>query len=256
MDPNNSFKIGKFLDKYVKEIVWDELSDTKGNKGISYNEYVNDWEIKWSKKSYIKKFYDKIPKKNNKIYVTYTMYCGAPMVFPSKYVKLILDELPKFDKIKVLDPTMGWGTRLLSFLKQENLGYYIGIDCNFNLKQYYPLENEKFKLYFTDCLTFDYSMVDYNLVFTSLPYYNTETYNNQIFKNRFKRNWDENFYKPLFNKLWDNLKPNGFLVLNITEDIYNRCFDHKKEFLYKRIDMIGRRRVSGKNLDYFYIWHK
>lgn len=251
----DKYKIGKDLDSKVKTIVLDELHNTKGNKNLSYNEILEKWN-EYKDKQYIKNFITKIPRNRDIKYIVYQMYFGAPQIFPSMYINMIIDEIgDKLSHLNILDPTMGWGTRYLGFKIHPKFEHYIGIDTNLNLKKYYPFDDLQADFYFMNCLEFDYSKIDYNLVFTSLPYYNTEKYNHQITTWKYKKEWNEKFYIPLWKKLYENLKLGGFIVLNIREDIY---LSIKENILlpYKILNMKRKRKVSKNNKDFFYIWYK
>jgi hypothetical protein len=86
-------------------------------------------------------------------------------------------------RIAVLDPTMGWGGRLVGACAL-GLPKYIGIDANVHLDPLYrdmcsfllPRSKTKIELFFQDALTVDYSQLVYDMVFTSPPYYNIDVY--------------------------------------------------------------------------------
>jgi len=252
------YKTGLDLDLKVKNIVLDELYNTKGNKNLSYNEFLEKWDD-YTDKQYIKNYMLKYPEIKDIKKKLYELYFGAPQIFPSMYVDMIMNEIDnKLTEINILDPTMGWGTRYLGFKIHPKFKHYIGIDTNLNLQKYYPSDDPQAEFYFMNCLEVDYSKFNYNLVFTSPPYYSVEKYNHQITTWKYKKEWNENFYKPLWKKLYDNLKPGGFMVLNIREDIYSGLYSGLGQTIplpYKILNMKRKRQVS-KNRDFFYIWYK
>ena len=62
------------------------------------------------------------------------------------------------------------------------------------------------KMYFQDALTIDYNSLDYDFVFTSPPYYFIQKYQNNI-EYESKKEMDEKFYIPIFNKVYNGLQP-------------------------------------------------
>jgi hypothetical protein len=124
--------------------------------------------------------------------------------------------------VGLLDPTMGWGGRLVGSAV-KNVPCYIGIDSNKRLKLGYDgltqfirsKSNIEIKLYFEDALNHDFSQHKYDMVVTSLPYYDTEIYNDEqsIVTN-------EEFYRPLVTRTYEHLSINGHYILNISDKIY------------------------------------
>lgn len=168
----------------------------------------------------------------------------------------------KYKPHSVLDFTMGWGGRLVGACAL-NIPNYIGIDLNQNLKKPYEDMVKTLKehsttnisLYFKDALTIDYSKLKYDLVLTSPPYYNIEKYEGQ--KDRNIKEWNKDFYEPLFIKTWKNLQKGGFYCLNIPEIILNtvaiKILGKPNEYipLYKI-----KRTQTEKYKEYIYVWHK
>jgi 16S rRNA G966 N2-methylase RsmD len=83
----------------------------------------------------------------------------------------------------VLDPTMGWGGRLVGCASLD-IPHYIGIDSNTHLyshckrmvKELEKHSATKVTLFFQDALSVDYNKLKYDMVLTSPPYYNIEVY--------------------------------------------------------------------------------
>jgi len=178
----------------------------------------------------------------------------------------------KFKPHTVLDPTMGWGGRLVGACAL-NVPKYIGIDLNKDLEKPYSEMKDKLKelgtkteiqLMFKDALTVDYSKLKYDMVFTSPPYYNIEIYKGT--KKQSKEDWDENFYKPLFEKTYKYLENGGHYILNVPIEVYERvCIPMfgKAHILFplKKIQRGSSTSKTGNKIEidykeYIYIWRK
>ena len=179
------------------------------------------------KKAYIQRLLNYIGDKNiySKWYQVFNLYWGAISLFKPV---LALEVYNKFKPQCVLDPCMGWGGRLVGACALD-IPEYIGIDLNKNLKKPYDdMEHKlhelgtktKIDLRFQDALTVDYSKLKYDMVFTSPPYYNIEIYNGT--QERSKDEWDEKFYRPLFEKTYKCLQKGGHFILNVPEEVYER----------------------------------
>lgn len=154
----------------------------------------------------------------------------------------------KFNSKDVLDFSAGWGDRLCGFYATEGTQSYIGIDPN---RTVYLAYHKQVKLY-ENCIgskkttfynlpaeevSLDKNIVD--TVFTSPPYFNIERYTqdeNQSFK-RYRKieQWLDNFLFPTLLMSWDALKPNGYMIINIS-DVYsnhtiNKICDPMNDYL-------------------------
>jgi hypothetical protein len=171
-------------------------------------------------------------------------------------------------RFAVLDPTMGWGGRLVGACALD-LPKYIGVDANQNLDPLYrkmcaflqPRSKTNIKLFFQDALTVDYSSLKYDVVFTSPPYYNIELYR----KNRdskdievqkqSKEEWNETFYKPLFEKTWSAMQSPGYYVLNVPQEVYESSCVPILGKSWKKIELKKQKRSNGYS-EYIYVWRK
>jgi len=119
------------------------------------------------------------------------------------------------------------------------------------------LSKTEIELYFEDAVNFDYSKLDYDMVFTSPPYYNLELYSGT--KKRSKKEWEEDFYTPIFTNTFKYLKNGGFYCLNISQKIYN---DIAKKILGEANELIllkksPRFKKEKENYkEYIYVWKK
>ena len=216
-----------------------------------------------------------------KWYHIFNLYQSSITIFKPV---LAMEIYNKFKPHTVLDPTMGWGGRLVgacalnssSSSEKNPSGYpkkYIGIDINKNLEKPYIEMKDKLKelgtkteiqLMFKDALKVDYSKLKYDMVFTSPPYYNIEIYKGTIRQS--KEEWDENFYKPLFEKTYKYLENGGHYILNVPSEVYERvCIPllGKADILFplKKIERGTSSTKTGKEVninykEYIYIWKK
>jgi DNA modification methylase len=89
------------------------------------------------------------------------------------------------------------------------------------------------------------------MVFTSPPYENIE-----IYKHSEKKSIEEwsKFYKEVFQKLWDNLQPNGTYIININESIYTKILE---PLFGPPLETILLKKSSKNDYkEYIYIWKK
>jgi hypothetical protein len=203
-----------------------ERLNTIGNKGINFFQFFENRK-EYSKKKYIQnilKYYetnvnDATIKEWKSIF---QLYFGSVNIFrPLIAMGLYTQFAPKC----ILDPTMGWGGRLVGACALD-IPHYIGIDLNRKLIKPYEKMTKflskhsttKIELYFGDCITFDYSKIEYDMVLTSPPYYNIEQYSFQ--EKRSKQEWNEHFYIPLVTETFKYLKKGGKYCLNIPIEVF------------------------------------
>lgn len=245
-----------------------ERLNTRGRFGkyrFSYYYFVMNQDFYLQKRSFKKIVEDERYHINNRyklLQQLYALYCHQPMIFKPYSA---IDVLLMLDKFKILDFTMGWGGRLIGACCCDAESY-VGIDMNVNLiKPYTDMCemvknngcNTQIQLFFQDALEVDYSMFDYDIVLTSPPYYNAELYNNcNTYSN--KKEWNDNFYKPLIKKTWEHLQPNGYYCLNIPVEVYESVCIGLLGECYKQVEFIKNKRHRGKNkkTEYIYIWYK
>jgi len=235
--------------------------ETIGNKGINFFQFIDDIEI-YKKKKYIQtlltfcennnRYKDSIIKK---YYYCYGLCFGRINAFKITNALQIYNRHPP--KIAVMDPFCGFGGRLFGAM-MKNINY-IGIDLNKDLEPCYKkLLNDfrektasKIDLLFQDSNKIEYSNYKYDMVFTSPPYENIEIYKHMERKSI--QEWKQ-FYKEVFQKLWDNLQPSGTYIININESIYTKILE---PLFGPALDAILLKK-SNKNdyKEYIYIWRK
>ena len=218
----------KVVDKYT----FGERLRTRGNKGISFYDLWSD-RARYADKPYVRNFLDFTRRAKPGIpaeklwYELSRFYFGSVQIFKPL---LAMEYYCRYNPRCVLDPTMGWGGRLVGACA-IGVPKYIGIDLNARLRAPYGLLTRFLKsrpnmrteidLRFQDALTVDYGKLDYDMVLTSPPYYNLEIYDGGKTELT-KEEWDRDFYAPLFSATYRNLKPGGYYVLNIPTEVYER----------------------------------
>jgi len=190
------------------------------------------------------------------MYETHRLNKGAIVFFKPSTAKYIYK---LFNAKNVLDPTAGWGGRMLGAM---SLGIaYTGIDTNVNLKAGYDAMMCQFysqgdvKMIWEDCLKVDYSKIKYDLVLTSPPYVNMELYEECPLFN------PKTFYKewliPLMDKVFEHLEPGGHMCFNISPKMFTALM---KAGYRPPDDKISLRQQMGQNSqvksqDYIYVWN-
>lgn len=267
--PQLSTAGNKFIDYYTGM----QRIDTKGNKGIKNITFYDFWKHRntYKKRPYIKRTLDnsiaKFPQRDEvkRWKYIYDMYASSITIFrPITAMSLYC----KYKPHTVLDPTMGWGGRLLGAYIAK-VPEYIGVELNPDLKEPYRKMvadikqranklNEpgtKFNLMFKDALTVDYSKLNYDMVFTSPPYYNIEQYKGSPI--RTKEEWKHSFYNPLITETWKHLKYGGVYCLNVPKDIYNDvCVPLLGVADNKILIKKTQRNSQDKYREYIYCWNK
>lgn len=264
---NDRCRIGN---KVVDAFTLTERLHTKGNQNINFYEF---WDKRkhYTKKRYLKnilRFYknrniDEIRKYK---YIYNLCFSSISIFRPIMAMELYC----RVKARRILDFTMGWGGRLVGACALGMEAYY-GIDLNPHLKTPYtglvkflesqPDHKTKIELQFQNALHVHYQDMDYDTVFTSPPYYTIEVYRrgeNQ--ENPYKTNedWDEHFYKPLFQKTYQYLKKGGHYCLNVSNEIYEKNCVPLWGKCHRSIKLKKGERNPGKDNyeENIYIWKK
>lgn len=164
----------------------------------------------------------------------------------------------KFNATHVLDPTAGWGGRMLG---ANALGiHYTGIDTNLNLRPAYDgmmalIQDPKMKMIWEDTLKVDYEAIDYDFVLTSTPYVNkagkmVEVYEHQVIMADFYKD----FLVPLIQKCLRHIKRNGKVCFNMNSVMYDavvKLFRPAEE----QHDMLQQKRLAKDKGEKLYVWY-
>ena len=209
------------------------------------------------------------------VFECFRINLGSIVMFKATTAKYLYK---KYKAKSVLDPTAGWGGRMLG---AWSLGIdYTGIDTNVEmipaydsmmdfLKEETGFDNalfevdngSKLKMIWQSCLDVDFSQIDYDFVLTSPPYINLEIYEHM-------EEWtsDEAFYRGFFIPLWqkcvNNIKPGGHVCFNISPKMYEDALKfgltpcHEEEDLLQQMGQRSEDLKKGKKKqDKIYIWH-
>lgn len=190
------------------------------------------------------------------VFETFRINKGCVAIFKPSNAKYIYK---KYNATSILDPTAGWGGRLLGASSLDIK--YTGFDTNINLKTGYnkmikDLNIKNCEMIFEDSLSYDFSNLDYDFVFTSPPYLNLELYEcMKPFENKDK--FYNDFLIPLMNKCFQYLKEGGKMCFNISPEMYKDLI----KFGFRECDIIeelSQRKKNGndKRQDFIYIWNK
>ena len=204
------------------------------------------------------------------VYECFRINLGSIVMFKSTTAKYLYR---KYGASHVLDPTAGWGGRMLGAWALDI--DYTGIDTNTELKPAYDgmidfLDKEqafdsdlfetqasKLKMIYESCLDVDFSEIPYDMVLTSPPYINLELYEHM-------EPWqsDEAFYKdfflPLFEKCLKHIKIGGNVCFNISPKMYEDALKHglpECDIEEDLLQQLGQQKGKKKQ-DKIYIWQK
>ncbi len=204
------------------------------------------------------------------VFECFRINLGSIVMFKSTTAKYLYK---KYNAKSVLDPTAGWGGRMLGAWALDI--NYTGIDTNVNMKPAYDAmidyldnysefnsslikeeRNGQLQMIWQSALDVDFSKLDYDFVLTSPPYVNLEIYEHMDTWSK-----DEDFYKNFFIPLWqkcvDNIKPGGTVCFNISPKMYEDAIAHgltpcdDEENL---LQQLGQQKGKKKQ-DKIYIWH-
>lgn len=208
------------------------------------------------------------------VYECFRINLGSVVMFKSTTAKYLYQ---KYRAKSVLDPTAGWGGRMLGAWALDI--NYTGIDTNIEMIPAYDsmikflnAESEfsselfsissksKLNMIWKSCLDVDFSTIDYDFVLTSPPYINLEIYEHMS-------EWDSDqaFYKtfliPLWQKCVDHIKPGGHVCFNISPKMYEDAVKYGLKVCDDEEDLLqqmGQKQKSikqgKKKQDKIYIW--
>ena len=208
------------------------------------------------------------------VYECFRINLGSVVMFKSTTAKYLYK---KYNATSVLDPTAGWGGRMLG---AWSLGIdYTGIDTNTemipaynNMMAFLAAENQfdnaaievrrpsQLKMLWGSCLDVDFSKINYDFVLTSPPYINLEIYEHMELWDS-DRAFYETFFIPLWRKSVDNIKPGGTVCFNISPKMYEAAVKHglppsddEEDLLQQMGQRANTLKTGKKKQDKIYIW--
>ncbi len=147
---------------------------------------------------------------------------------PTNLVAMIQMFFPNYKKspIRILDPSAGWGDRLLAAMSTKST--YYGVDPNPKLHPYYEKmikffggSKQKYKMLQAPFEEAKLTKTKYDMVFTSPPYFDLEHYSDHKdqsdVKNTTEREWFDNFLKLYIMTAWEALRDGGYMVMIINQ---------------------------------------
>ena len=160
--------------------------------------------------------------------------------FKSINLKFIIE---KFNCKSVLDPSSGWGDRLIASMACDVR--YVGVDPNYLL---HPKYKEMIDFFMPAAKRKNYTMLEgkiqdvklpnekFDLVFTSPPYFKIEQYSNngRVIDNN-ENEWFDNFMIPMINKTYAKLNYGGHMVLVINQLRGENYIDKMLSYIYEEI---------------------
>ena len=174
----------------------------------------------------------------------------------------------KYNAKSVLDPTAGWGGRMLGAWALDI--DYTGIDTNIAMKPAYDamikmldsktpaiLEKPNLQMIWQNALDVDFSQLNYDFVLTSPPYVNKELYEHMD-------PWesDQKFYTEFLIPLWDkcmkHIPAGKHVAFNISPKMYDDAIKHGLKPCDNEEDLLQQMgpKKGKKKQDKIYIWEK
>lgn len=174
----------------------------------------------------------------------------------------------------VLDPSAGWGDRILG-AAAAGVEVYHGVDPNSALREPYDdiirfirshsNLGENYSILIGDFLKVDIEDEAYDTVFTSPPFFDYEIYSNdpeQSITNRTDlQSWLTDFFYPYLRKAWAALASNGYMILYTADIGSNRYTQNMFRFISRELkgNFLGIIGVTDEYLTYawpLWVWRK
>ncbi len=198
------------------------------------------------------------------VFECYRINNGSVVMFKATTAKYIYK---KYGATRVIDPTAGWGGRLLGAWAR-NISY-LGLDTNVYLRSAYKsmmhfLQRKYFYgpwqeppemiMYFLNSLYFDFRGYQYDFVLTSPPYINLEIYEHME-EWKTKELFYKDFFLPLFEKCMTETKK-ATICFNISPKMYDEFLSYGGTKCSEEEDLkqqLGQQ-TDKKRQDKVYIW--
>jgi len=208
------------------------------------------------------------------IFECFRINLGSVVMFKSTTAKYLYK---KYKAKSVLDPTAGWGGRMLG---AWSLGIdYTGIDTNVEMIPAYDAmmdflneetgfdnalfevdNGSKLNMIWQSCLDVDFSEIEYDFVLTSPPYVNLELYEHMTPWQK-DEDFYTNFFIPLHTKCVTHIKKGGNVAFNISPKMYADALkfgltpcDDEEDLLQQMGQKANALKKGKKKQDKIYIW--
>lgn len=228
----------------------EELLKCRYKKKTTFVEMLQDDDL-------YKKMVDKCDEKPGSptfitsLYNTFKFLVCPVTVFKTAQAKHIYTHM---EATHVLDPTSGWGGRMLGAQGIK----YTGFDTNIDLEPGYKklcnlFENEDWTMNYRAIEPEDYELIDYDCVLTSPPYCNLEIYNHFTpFPS--EEAYYRHFLIPMINNSRKHIKRNGKVCINVSPEIYDKL---TTAYQYPKCNQTIELKQSGakKIKHQIYIWY-
>ena len=150
--------------------------------------------------------------------------------------------------ISILDPSSGWGDRLIAAMSMKLVNEYVGIDPNLEVHGAYqsminrlskPENKKKYKMLGIPFQDFKTTR-KFDVIFTSPPYFDYEKYSDletqSIVQFPTEKKWTDGFFLPYLNKAWWHTKSGGYMIININQGKHQRYVDAMLSFMKEKVD--------------------
>lgn len=211
------------------------------------------------------------------VFECFRINLGSVVMFKATTAKYLYK---KYNAKSVLDPTAGWGGRMLGAWAQGI--NYTGIDTNiemipayndmirflddhdnkdFDTNLFEIEKGQKLNMIWQSCLDVDFGKIDYDFVLTSPPYINLEIYEHMT-----EWNNDTAFYREFFIPLWEkcvkHIRPGGHVCFNISPKMYEDAVkngltvcDDDEDLKQQMGQKVNSLKAGKKKQDKIYIWN-
>jgi 16S rRNA G966 N2-methylase RsmD len=241
--------------------------ETKGKYNINFFEFVENIES-FKKKKFIQNmltYYREVKNKNNtknEYVVLKEVYNICISAINIMKPLNCMEIYKKYNAKRVLNFCAGWGGSTIAAAALKLDAFY-GIEINQDLKEPYEKMVEylkikspdtKIDIRIEDALETDYSTMCYDLVFSSPPYYALEKYPyNHTYAS--KREMDDQFYKPIFEKTYNGLQEGGHYVINICREVYENVLINLLGEADESFPLKKSKRQNN-HVEMIYVWKK
>jgi len=241
--------------------------ETKGKYNINFFEFVENIES-FKKKKFIQNmltYYREVKNKNNtknEYVVLKEVYNICISAINIMKPLNCMEIYKKYNAKRVLNFCAGWGGSTIAAAALKLDAFY-GIEINQDLKEPYEKMVEylkikspdtKIDIRIEDALETDYSTMCYDLVFSSPPYYALEKYPyNHTYAS--KREMDDQFYKPIFEKTYNGLQEGGHYVINVCREVYENVLINLLGEADESFPLKKSKRQNN-HVEMIYVWKK